>query len=250
MTAALRWLSLPLLAATLLLFSPAKAEAGVLITRGDTIGELGAISPELLKAADLPGNLKVGYKYSYFGVFWLDFWTYDGEFCLYTTKEEGYNPIEASVAAKLLNISEDQLKAPFLYRFPLGLWIIIGFGGLFVLSIAVSAVIGKKEDLGDVTPTPSADPDHVGGEGADDADDEDDEDFYRSTAKASNPDLSAPAPSAPAPSPAAMSSAPDISLAAPAPVGPSSPSASAPVGPSSPSAPAPVGPSSPSDPNS
>jgi hypothetical protein len=241
MTAALRWLSLPLLAATLLLFSPAKAEAGVLITRGDTIGELGAIDPELLKAADLPSNLKVGYKYSYFGVFWLDFWTYDGEFCLYTTKEEGYNPIEASVAAELLNISEDQLKAPFLYRFPLGLWIIIGFGGLFVLSIAASAVIGKKEDLGDVTPNPSTDPNLTGGGERADGDSDADHDLLRELSKARapdpSPDLSASASPAGPSSPSAL-----------APAAPSSPSALAPTGPSSPSAPAPTGPSSPSDP--
>ena len=63
-------------------------------------------------------NGQVGYKYGYWGVFWIDLWTHDGTYCLY--EGDRYKPIEPAEAARLLGKSEGELSKPFLYRVPLG----------------------------------------------------------------------------------------------------------------------------------
>ena len=118
-----------------LLADPQRADARgiLLITHGDQIREL-------KPAADAPvnklsGGLKVGYLSSYGGVFWLDFWTWGGKYCLYRGKE--CEVIEPKMAAMLLGVPENKLPKPFFYRFPLGLFILamlaLGFGLLAAL---------------------------------------------------------------------------------------------------------------------
>src|SRR5947209_20527947 len=61
----------------------------VLVTQGDTISHLGDCPPQ-----EIPGKpwerprrcSRVGYKYCYWGAFWLDLWTWGGEYCLYDGK--------------------------------------------------------------------------------------------------------------------------------------------------------------------
>lgn len=113
-------------------FAPGRSEAGVLITQGSTINHVGDVPAELKQAlpADF-GGAAVGFHYSYFGVFWLDLWTWDGTFCLYAGKK--YMALTPAEAAARLDKPESELSTPFLYRFPLGLMILGGLATLGVL---------------------------------------------------------------------------------------------------------------------
>jgi hypothetical protein len=64
-----------LVAFALLSPSAASAKGIVLITWGETISHVGDASPQ---ARQMLGTRQVGYKYGYFGVFWLDLWTHGG----------------------------------------------------------------------------------------------------------------------------------------------------------------------------
>jgi hypothetical protein len=118
-------------------FEPSPARAGaVLITHGETISHLGdAVAPN---QQQLPAT-KVGYKYGYWGVFWIDLWTWGGEYCLY--EGQRFKPISRAEAARLLSRPESELGTPFLYKCPLG-WLI--FGPFIVLGI-IARVLDKKQ---------------------------------------------------------------------------------------------------------
>src|SRR5437764_6727836 len=132
------------LALILVFFSPTRASAGIiLITHGDTIKHLGDIRNAELKDALRKANFKnlsVGFKYSYFGVFWIDLWTWGGEYCVY--EGNNYNPIPLALAATLTGKSEDELGKPFFYRFPLGLLII---GGCVVVFTPMAMIRKRKQ---------------------------------------------------------------------------------------------------------
>ena len=144
--------------------SASRTDAAVLITHGDTIKELG--EPKTPKTAGATGGLKVGYKYSYFGLFWCDLWTWGGEYCLFIPKEglfgkARYEPISQAQAAEYLGTPADQLPKPFLYSYPLGLLII---GAIVALSVVVgigSSVFGKKP-AGPVVARPGVSPQRLG----------------------------------------------------------------------------------------
>jgi hypothetical protein len=137
-------------AAVWFLAAPSAAEAKglVIISRGDTIVELGAIkeAAPIKPAPGLPKlpDLKVGYKYSYAGIFWLDIWTWDGEYCLFENKD--YMPIDAETAAKMLGVATGDLKVPFWYRYPSLLWILILLVGGFVLLAILGGILEAKEN--------------------------------------------------------------------------------------------------------
>ena len=75
--------SFPALAALAALGAPRTATAGklMLITRGDQIREL-TPTPGA-PGGELTDGLKVGHLCSYAGLFWIDFWTWDGQYCVY-----------------------------------------------------------------------------------------------------------------------------------------------------------------------
>jgi len=108
----------------------ASAKGAVLITHGDTIADLGPIAamPDGEDGDELRGH-KVGYKYSYFGLFWLDAWTWDGEFCVF----EGNNfmPVSQEMATALLGKSA---SAPVFYRLPPLLLLILAFVAFKILT--------------------------------------------------------------------------------------------------------------------
>jgi hypothetical protein len=110
--------------------------APILITYGDTITHIGNVTAPNAAHA---GAAKVGFKSSYFGVFWIDLWTWGGEFCVY--EGDRPHPITPAEAARLLGKSESDLSKPFLYRFPLGLLIL---GPLAVVGF-VSSMFEKKK---------------------------------------------------------------------------------------------------------
>ena len=78
---------IPVIVVMCFVLAPREAEAGkrgfALITYGEDVTELGKIvgeGKEALSAELGSGDLSVGYYYSEFGVFWVNFWTWGGEF--------------------------------------------------------------------------------------------------------------------------------------------------------------------------
>lgn len=123
----------------LVLAAEAPAKGVILITHGDTIAQLGDLSAQL---GNPDSTVKVGFKSSYAGLFWIDLWTWGGEFCLY--QDNTYQPIDRREAAALLGKTEDELQEPLLYRFPLGLMLL---AGLAVLGGAVWVLGGIAQSL-------------------------------------------------------------------------------------------------------
>jgi hypothetical protein len=103
-------------------FAPSAAQAiPCLITHGDTISRVGE-GPRVFEGKEVPAT-SVGYKYSSFGVFWIDLWTWGGTYCLYEGKRCW--KLEPADAARYLGKQESDLSPPFLYTFPLGLLILV-----------------------------------------------------------------------------------------------------------------------------
>jgi hypothetical protein len=135
-------LSLAVAVFAIILLSPSESSAKgiILITCGETVKYFGTVSQQF--KIQLWDTSSVGYRYNYVGVFWLDFWTYDGTYCVYG--RESYTPITQQKAAELLGKNESELPIPFLYHVPLG-WLI--FGPLIVIGIIIS-ITKKKENAG------------------------------------------------------------------------------------------------------
>jgi hypothetical protein len=136
-------------ALVLLLSVPSASRAVVLITRGDTLKELGKVNPERLSALTNPAlrdalkpmaaRLAVAFEYHYWGIWWVDFWTWGGKFVVHDTSTATVYDISAEEAGALLDGSGTASK-PFWYTFPPGLLIIAGIialciiGGLFSMA--------------------------------------------------------------------------------------------------------------------
>ncbi len=129
-----------------LVLAPTEAGAKILlITHGDTITHLGDIGkgPPGAGAPATGQTVGVGYKWSYGGLFWIDFWTWGGEYCLHVGDK--YEPITAEQAGILLGRTSPPSR-PFLYKFPLGLMIL---GGIAVLAVIGKVVSGRAEKAAD-----------------------------------------------------------------------------------------------------
>jgi hypothetical protein len=132
------------ISAVWLCFSPSSASAKLfLITHGDTIKNLGSVNhpgmqEELRKLGK--STQSVGFKYSYFGIFWIDFWTWGGEYCLYQGNQ--YHPIPKEAAAQCLGKSVGELSTPFWYTFPPGLVII---GAIVLIAIPCVMIANAKQ---------------------------------------------------------------------------------------------------------
>ena len=122
------------------LFSPpdANAKGIILITHGETIDHIGDVPAGIEKSQ---GINKVGYKYGYWGVFWINLWTHSGTYCIY--EGDRYSPIPAAEAARLLRMRQADLGAPFLYNVPLG-WMLIG--PLIVVGLVMNIHEKRKVD--------------------------------------------------------------------------------------------------------
>jgi hypothetical protein len=114
-----------LLGAAFCLGPSAARAVPVLITHGDTIDHVGEVSPQFrVQFPDkVPPDAKVGFKYSHFGVFWIDLWTWGGTYCLYKGRQIW--ELKPEQAAVLMGKKESELSKPFLYTFPLGLVILV-----------------------------------------------------------------------------------------------------------------------------
>lgn len=114
---------------TLLLATPSHADASTLLDWGTgcvSIGQLPVDSP-----VDSKGFYKragLGYRYSYFGIFGFDLWTWDGAYCIYN--ERGFKTIPDSEAQRIAKEFGIGLQPPFSYRVPSGLLVVTVVGVL------------------------------------------------------------------------------------------------------------------------
>lgn len=143
-------LTLPALAlvGAALMSEPAHAGKGImLITHGDAVAHYADLSGESKKIAEEITNheVRVGYLYQQFGVFWLELWTWDGEFVLY--QDDNVWKMTDEEAAMLLEVKQEELGKPFLYRFPLGLLMI----GAVVAGWVIVSRMGKKSGAAPAT---------------------------------------------------------------------------------------------------
>jgi hypothetical protein len=122
----MRFASAPLLALLTILTSASAANAGI-GSRGDAIAHVGDGG----HAAWMIGQSQdVGYKYSHVALLGLNLWAWDGTYCVYQRFDRKYVPISPAQASQLLGMREEDLRPPFEYRCPLGLFI---FGPFLVL---------------------------------------------------------------------------------------------------------------------
>ena len=118
-------------AAVFCLPSTAQARKFFLITSGETVTHVEELPADvkqvLQEKMGMPTDVAVGYSYSYFGIFWIDFWTWGGKHVLFRGNQTWEVP--PSVLAEMLGKREKDLSVPKLYRFPpgvIGLVLIVG----------------------------------------------------------------------------------------------------------------------------
>jgi len=123
-------LVLPALALATVTLSAEEVQAKgiMIITHGESVLHYADLPTEVranLKT-ETGHDLNVGYLYSHFGIFWLDLWTWDGQYCLY----EGDDVLRLTPeqVAEVMSTTPDKLGKPLLYTFPLGLLILLGLG--------------------------------------------------------------------------------------------------------------------------
>lgn len=116
----------------------------VVINTGSTISFITYLKGERLEqAATLfpPGvrmpDAAVGYHHEHFGLFWIDLWTWNGKWCIY--ERDTAVEISKEQAAQLLGTPVDELRKPFFYRYP---------GGLFFLFLLVCVFVVVFVPLG------------------------------------------------------------------------------------------------------
>ncbi len=150
-----RWLLGSGLLALVFFASVPTAEAAIILWgQGDSITKIKETSPEtkkrlvmmsrIIRARSgkvIPTDYKIGYKYSYFSLFFMNMWTWKGSFVLY--RKRRYISLTPK-RAKIYKIKLSSLSKPFGYRYPLGLLVLIG-GGAFLL---VLGGMGGSEDEG------------------------------------------------------------------------------------------------------
>jgi len=130
-------LALPALALATAALSAQEVQAKglMIVTYGEAVLHYADLAVEVRQALkDETGHdLQVGYLYSNFGLFWLDLWTWGGEYCLY----EGDDVLRLTPAelAEIMKTTPDKLGKPLLYTFPLGLTVLFALGlGAFAWS--------------------------------------------------------------------------------------------------------------------
>jgi hypothetical protein len=122
----MRIASAPRLVLLTILTSASAANAGI-GSWGDAIAHVGDGG----HAAWMIGQSQdVGYKYSHVALLGLNLWAWDGTYCVYQRFERKYVAISPAQAFQLLGKREEDLRPPFEYRCPLGLFI---FGPFLVL---------------------------------------------------------------------------------------------------------------------
>ena len=143
-------LVLPLATATLS-SEEVQAKGIMIITHGEAVLHYADLADDVRQTlkTDTGHDLKVGYLYSNFGIFWLDLWTWGGEYCLY----EGDDVLRLTPeqVAEVMKTTPDKLGKPLLFTFPLGLLILLGAG----LGVFAWSRIGRSKPPV-ASPTPAA----------------------------------------------------------------------------------------------
>ncbi len=128
--------AIPALFCAIMMFRPSQADAKgfFLITYGDDISKVADIPAaqlESVKQATGAANPAIGYKYNQFGIFFLNVWTWGGDFVLY--ENDTYWDLGVDNAAQILGVTPDQVKKPLGYKVPPGLILILVLiiGGVF-----------------------------------------------------------------------------------------------------------------------
>jgi hypothetical protein len=103
-----------------------------LITTGNTVKHLGDVTAErqaeIREATEQMDDVRVGYLHDRFGVFWVDVWTWGGEYVLYNDSDTVWEIDEAD-AASLLGAPSGRVGKPFFYTVPPGV-VVLGVLGL------------------------------------------------------------------------------------------------------------------------
>jgi len=116
------------LVTTVVLASPAYADAFIVYSYGDVLWPIGDIADDQIDRVsdEIGSDASVGFIFTAFSIFWLNVWTWDGRFCLF--KDESYWEVSPERAATLLGQQPGELREPFLYTFPLGLLVLLAGG--------------------------------------------------------------------------------------------------------------------------
>ncbi len=141
---------LPLLALgiTSLLSSPAEARRGglLLITTGNTIKHVAEVSdqmkPVVRSVTGTSTNYHVGYLHERFGVYWIDLWTWDGEYVLYDDSEEDLWSLDEEETAAIMGTTPEELSKPIFYTFPPGL---LALGAIGAVCLGMQSFAGKSK---------------------------------------------------------------------------------------------------------
>jgi hypothetical protein len=121
---------------------PGKAEAKripIFFGWGDNISHMRDLPSEVKQEVrrELGHDVAVGFKYNRFHIFWLDIWTWGGSHVLYSGDRYWELP-PADWKEIVGGEGSEGLGKPFLYRFPLGL----------TLLVCVVAIVGAGKVLG------------------------------------------------------------------------------------------------------
>lgn len=120
------------------LVDTAEARRGIPIIwgSGPTIKEVGKLPPEVAPdVREVVGaNVTVGYMYHHFHLFYLDFWTWEGEHVLFK-KDEYWQLEDADWQDILGEHPRDAYGVPWQYRIPLG---------AAIIALLIAAYIAKK----------------------------------------------------------------------------------------------------------
>ena len=128
---------------------PAKAEARrgiILITTGDTIKHVADVATEMKPVIrEVTGSTvdyKVGYLHERFGVFWIDLWTWGGEYVLYDESEQDLWELDTEETAAIMGTTPDKLSTPLFYSFPPGL---LALGVIGAVCAGLNTLAGKTD---------------------------------------------------------------------------------------------------------
>lgn len=130
------------------------------IQTGYASEEMGQIKPEHQQQLVAAGeNLKAGYVYQRVACFWINIWTWGGEYALFRDAGSNieYQPLSKEELADLIGEDPENIKPPLAYRVPF-LFRIVGYaavlGGVF-LALGLALTFADKRKLKELRRDPT-----------------------------------------------------------------------------------------------